>query len=365
MPTMKPLRAVVIVITLAIGSTICAPLAWAQGSSPAPAAAEAPAEEAVRTAPVIVDGVALFRVRGVSALPAEERARLISDRIASVAGNPALTPDSLRIEETELASRILADRQLVLGVYDADGQVEGVRRQVLALTHVDRIRTAIVAYRAEHTGAAVQRAAVRAGGSGGDRRPPGARRLLAMAASRPGDRGAVPAPRRGVDGEVPRRDECDLGLDLGSPGAQVRANGRPCGGGLPCRRVRARAVSSDAADRLEPRPVGAGSAHHDVDGIRGHDPEPDLPRHSVLPRAARPDDHPAVLRSDRAAADPRRSIRPGMGDADLQARSAARDRLRHRRRLSLHPGSSRKPSRGSRCSWAWCSRWGRRRSSPT
>jgi len=160
MPARRFLRAVVLVLVAA--SAAGPARARAQGASPASGASEVQLEEAVQTAPVIVDGIVLFRVRGVTSFPAPERAQIIAGRVVAVAENQAFNPDALRIEETELASRILADRQLIMAVYDADGRVEGIRRQVLASACLERIRSAIAAYRADRSAPAVERAVVRA-----------------------------------------------------------------------------------------------------------------------------------------------------------------------------------------------------------
>ena len=51
-------------------------------------------------APVKLDGNVLFSIRGVSALPAEERANIISQRIKSVAANYNISVESIKtIEE--------------------------------------------------------------------------------------------------------------------------------------------------------------------------------------------------------------------------------------------------------------------------
>ncbi len=56
-------------------------------AAPGALAADAPA---IATAPVIIDGVTLFRVRGVSAFPADERAEVIADRIRAVAADSGI-----------------------------------------------------------------------------------------------------------------------------------------------------------------------------------------------------------------------------------------------------------------------------------
>ena len=162
MPTCRLLRVAVLAIVIVAAATAFPTRARAQAARPSAGGPEAQADEAVVTAPVIVDGVVLFRVRGVSSFPAPARAQAIADRIATAAGDPVFTLDQLRIEEAELGSRILADRQLLMWVYDADGRVEDVRREVLAAATLERIRTAIVAYRADRSAPAVERAVIRA-----------------------------------------------------------------------------------------------------------------------------------------------------------------------------------------------------------
>ena len=69
-------------------------------------AAGAVVETDIATAPVEFDGAELFRVRGVSSLPAEARARLIRDRLTAVAADPSIAVDS----SASLMARHDADR---------------------------------------------------------------------------------------------------------------------------------------------------------------------------------------------------------------------------------------------------------------
>ena len=116
-------------------------------------------EQQYPTAPVMVDGVAVLRVRGVSSYPAELRAKTIADRIYDIAANPSIQVDALRIDETDMASQIMADRLLAMNVYDADAKIEGVPRQVVANLYLARIRSAIMAYRADRSVPTLQRSA--------------------------------------------------------------------------------------------------------------------------------------------------------------------------------------------------------------
>jgi hypothetical protein len=58
-------------------------------------------EAAVDSATVEIDGTALFRVRGVSALPGHKRAALIADRIVSLARDPAFNTDDIAVVESD------------------------------------------------------------------------------------------------------------------------------------------------------------------------------------------------------------------------------------------------------------------------
>ena len=104
-------------------------------------------ERRIVTAPVIVDGVRLFRVQGISSYPARERADAIAARIAEVATDPALGADSLRIEESDIGSQIMAGGRLVMNVLDADAALEGGPRKVVATLYLAKIREAVAAYR--------------------------------------------------------------------------------------------------------------------------------------------------------------------------------------------------------------------------
>jgi len=119
-------------------------------------------EGQIQTAPVTIDGTVLFNLRGVSALPAEERAARVSKRIEEVAGNPAFDPATLTIADDGAITKVMAGETLILGMVDADARLEGVGRQELAIVASDRIRRAIVQYRAERQSGAILAGVLRA-----------------------------------------------------------------------------------------------------------------------------------------------------------------------------------------------------------
>lgn len=110
----------------------------------------------VQTAPVEIDGALLFRVRGVSAFPAEKRAATIAGRIEALAADPGIRAESLRTVESDVGTNIMAGDRLVMVLLDEDARLEGVGRKVLALAYVERIRKSIEDYRSARTRESLQ-----------------------------------------------------------------------------------------------------------------------------------------------------------------------------------------------------------------
>jgi small-conductance mechanosensitive channel len=133
--------------------------ALAEDAPVEPATTEESMPEVPR-APVVLDGNTLFMVRGVSAFPAETRARGIASRIAALAANPAFDPGTLKISDSPDATLIAAGNQRLLMVVDADAVLEGVDRGILAQAYLQRIRDAIVQYRRDRTPKALIRSAL-------------------------------------------------------------------------------------------------------------------------------------------------------------------------------------------------------------
>jgi small-conductance mechanosensitive channel len=119
-------------------------------------------ETEIPTAPVELDGATLFRVRGVSAFPAEERARRIEERLVAVAGDRAIPIDSLRIVEGEGLVQIVAGDRPIVAFVPADAHLEQVGPQTLATAALARIREAITEYRNARSPAALKRGVVNA-----------------------------------------------------------------------------------------------------------------------------------------------------------------------------------------------------------
>jgi len=109
------------------------------------------------TAPVTIDGRELFRVRGVTAYPAEQRAAAIEDAIRKVAADSSIPIDAIEIAETPTSTDLMAGGHVLIRIFDADAALEGVRRATLAIVLQQRLRAEIAAYRHEREPAVLAR----------------------------------------------------------------------------------------------------------------------------------------------------------------------------------------------------------------
>ena len=144
--TVMPVRRL---LSLGLVAAIVASGAAAAQDSTSAQDRRAQAESAIElpTAPVMVDGVALFRVRGISSYPPERRAAEIAKRIADVAADRAIPVDSLKLQDTPTATLVVASGRRLFGVLDADAELEGLSRQILAQAYMSRVAETMTAYR--------------------------------------------------------------------------------------------------------------------------------------------------------------------------------------------------------------------------
>jgi len=130
--------AVMLLAALSLGA------GWAFGqtpSTPEPAPAQAPAKE-VTKAPVIVKGKTLFTVQErVYSFSPEDRAKAIAERIRKLYEDPRVSIDSVRVEDQETTTDIVADDLVIMAVTDRDALAAGRSRLELAKEYAEVIRT--------------------------------------------------------------------------------------------------------------------------------------------------------------------------------------------------------------------------------
>jgi len=119
----------------------------------------------VETAPVTLDGVELFRVRGVTSFPAETRAQQIEERIHAVAADRSIPTSAIRVDAHGSNEKVVAGDHLLMIVFDADGALEDVSRGDLAIVMARRLQQAIDEYRHARGPAALSRSAALTAGA--------------------------------------------------------------------------------------------------------------------------------------------------------------------------------------------------------
>jgi small-conductance mechanosensitive channel len=136
---------------MTLGLALCLTLHAAQSQEPSIDSEELTG--AVEYAPVIIDGATLFRVRGVSAYPAAQRAAAIAERIRAVAEDRSISPDAVTTSEVPQGSRIEAGKVFLMGVIDGDVQLSSDDRTTVAAMYAKKISDAIVLYRSDRRAA--------------------------------------------------------------------------------------------------------------------------------------------------------------------------------------------------------------------
>lgn len=104
-----------------------------------------------KTAPVIIDGESIFRLRGSSSFPAATRARLISERLETIAADESINPESIALIEHDAGLAIVAGERLILVITDADAELEGLKINLLASITKERLIDAVKRYRSDRS----------------------------------------------------------------------------------------------------------------------------------------------------------------------------------------------------------------------
>ena len=102
-------------------------------------------------APVVVDGSLVMQVRGVSALPARERAKHIRKKIIEVAEDESISPADLTIVHETDRSAIYAGDSLLVNVFDVDAEIENLDRKLLTEVLENKIANVVDSYRRDRS----------------------------------------------------------------------------------------------------------------------------------------------------------------------------------------------------------------------
>ncbi|MEA3276223.1 MAG: mechanosensitive ion channel [Pseudomonadota bacterium] len=126
----------------------CSGAVHAQGEE----AAEPPSSgEGVEVADVIVDGRVILKVRGTLAFPAARRAAEIRRQIIAAAHDESIPAGAVTLNEKEDRTLLMAGNRMLLDLFDADAEIEGLSRQILAESKQVRLQEAIANYRRDRS----------------------------------------------------------------------------------------------------------------------------------------------------------------------------------------------------------------------
>jgi small-conductance mechanosensitive channel len=116
-----------------------------------PAVAQTPGNQ-IDGYPVLLDDTELFRIKqGIAGVvSAEERAEVINERLIQVANNSGVSPETIRVEEQDNSSVVLAGETVLFTVRESDPEI-GQSRQVLAEKSVQIMRSAVTQYRRDRS----------------------------------------------------------------------------------------------------------------------------------------------------------------------------------------------------------------------
>lgn len=141
-------RFLIVLFTLLVtASGHAAPAGKKQAPPPAPVP-----HVVTEEAPVVLDGVELFRIRRrVLSLSPEERARAINARLARLAEAHSARPVPVTVLDGETSSDLAAGEIIIMVVTDQDAAAEGKPRPLLARDLAGRINAALETRRAERS----------------------------------------------------------------------------------------------------------------------------------------------------------------------------------------------------------------------
>ncbi len=107
--------------------------------------------EAIKTAPVVIDGKELFKVRGVSSYPASQRAAEIRGRIIAAAKDKNFSVDALTFTQEENRDMVNAGETVLVSIFDVDAKIENIDRKILGQVFKKKIAGAITEFREDRS----------------------------------------------------------------------------------------------------------------------------------------------------------------------------------------------------------------------
>jgi small-conductance mechanosensitive channel len=131
-----------------IAALLC--LLWLSNASAAEEEqSDVDAPTSIDSAPVIIDGVELFRVSGAASYPSAQRAQAVRERILALARERRVPVNAIGIKPRDNRIDIVAGDRHIVAVVEHDAEFEGAPASSVAELRVAQIRQAIERYRFE------------------------------------------------------------------------------------------------------------------------------------------------------------------------------------------------------------------------
>jgi small-conductance mechanosensitive channel len=131
-----------------IAALLC--LLWLSNASAAEEEqSDVDAPTSIDSAPVIIDGVELFRVSGAASYPSAQRAQAVRERILALARERRVPVNAIGIKPRDNRIDIVAGDRHIVAVVEHDAEFEGAPASSVAELRVGQIRQAIERYRFE------------------------------------------------------------------------------------------------------------------------------------------------------------------------------------------------------------------------
>ena len=256
----------------------------------------APLDAEVATAPVVIDGAELFRLRGVTGYPAARRAQEITARIERLAADASVAPESLAAVQSPNGIEIRSGSGLILTVTAPDAEFEGLSQDLFARILLQRIQEAMRSYREVRTRESLMRGLLRALAALAVFAVAVLGRALALPPGHGGNRAPLPRARAFGGHRLVRVRPRRSSVELPAPGAAWTSRPGEPGARLPAPRLRAESVSVDARRRRAARGLGRRPRAGDRARNRRVHSESALPRRPLHLHPLGPQSHPPLLR---------------------------------------------------------------------
>ena len=105
----------------------------------------------LQVAPVVVNGDILFHVIGIASFPADKRAGYLARKIEALAEDESYDPNDIYIIEKDQRHYLYRDKRAqgesMMVIHDEDAALEGIGRDVVAMTFREKIISSILSFR--------------------------------------------------------------------------------------------------------------------------------------------------------------------------------------------------------------------------